>query len=44
MCVCIIEGEITEKRANWINKILEYHIEVWPTKVVFGKGICEYLA
>ena len=30
----IMEGEITEKRANWINKILEYEIEVKPTKTI----------
>lgn len=39
----IMEGEITEKRANWITKILKYDIEVKPTKTVQGRGLCEYL-
>lgn len=38
-----MEGEIKEKRENWITKILEYDIKVKPTKVVCVRGLCEYL-
>lgn len=44
VCEYIMEGEIIEKRANWITKILEYDIDVKPTKVIYGKGLCEYMA
>ncbi|XP_059075179.1 uncharacterized protein LOC131875162 [Cryptomeria japonica] len=40
----IMEGDIIEKRENWITKILEYDIDVRPTKVIHGKGLCEYIA
>lgn len=40
----IMEGDIIEKRANWITKILEYDIDVRFTKVIYGKGLCEYIA
>lgn len=43
-CEYIMEGEIIEKRANWITKILEYDIEVKPIKTVLGIGLCKYLA
>lgn len=38
-----MEKEITEKRVNWITKILKYDIDVNPTKVIWAKGLCEYL-
>jgi len=38
----IMEGEITEKRANWITKILEYDVEVRPTKLVRGSELPIY--
>lgn len=40
----IMEGDIAEKRADWITKILEYDIDVRPTKIICGKGLCEYIA
>jgi len=40
----IMEGEITNKRANWTTKILECDIEVRPTKMIKGKWLYEYLA
>lgn len=40
----IMEGDITEKRANWITKILEYGIDVKPMKVIYDKSLCEYIA
>lgn len=40
----IMEGDIIEKRVNWITKILEYDVDVEPTKMVRNKGLCEYLA
>lgn len=40
----IMEGDITEKRENWITKILEDDIDVRPSKTFHGKGLCEYLA
>lgn len=38
----IMEDDITEKRANWITKILEYDVDIRPTKLVRGRGLCEY--
>ncbi|XP_057868756.2 uncharacterized protein LOC131075856 [Cryptomeria japonica] len=38
-----MEGDITEKRANWITKILEYDVDIKPTKLVHGRGLCEYI-
>lgn len=40
----IMEGNITEKRTKWITKILEYDIDIRPTKIIHGKGLCEYIA
>lgn len=40
----IMEGDITKKRAIWITKILEYDIDLRPTKIISGKGLCEYIA
>lgn len=39
----IMEGDIMEKMANWIAKILEYDVYVKLTKIVHGKGLCEYV-
>lgn len=39
----IMEGDITKKRANWITKILEYDVDIKPTKLVCGRGLCEYI-
>jgi len=39
----IMEGEIIEKRTNWITKILEYDVEVRLNKLVKGKGLCQYM-
>lgn len=44
ICKYIIEEEIIKKRANWIIKILEYDIDVRPTKEICGKGLLEYIA
>lgn len=39
----IKEGDIQNKRANWITKILDYDIKINPTKLVRGSGLCQYL-
>lgn len=39
----IMEGDITEKRENWITKILEYDVDIKPTKLVRRRGLCEYI-
>lgn len=38
------EGKITEKIAKWTTKILEYDVDIQPTKLVRGRGFCEYIA
>lgn len=38
-----MEGDITKKRANWITNIVEYDVDVRPTKIVRGKGLCKYI-
>lgn len=40
----IMEGDITEKRENWITNILEYDIDVRPTKIICSKGLYKYIA
>jgi len=39
----ILEGEITDKRAGWITKILEYDVDVKPTNMVKGRVACQHI-
>lgn len=39
----IMEGDITKRRANWITKILDYDVDIRPTKIICGQGLCKYI-
>ena len=36
----LIQKELGEKRAHWVMKLQEYDLEINPTKIVKGKGLC----
>jgi hypothetical protein len=40
----LIQLDIDEKRSKWIAKILEFDLEIKPTKLVKGKGLAKLLA
>ena len=33
-----------KKRASWIAKVQEYDLDIKPTKLVRGKGLCKAIA
>lgn len=40
----LLSKDLNEKRAGWITKVMEYDIDIQTTKLVRGRGLCEYLA
>lgn len=40
----VMQGELGEGRPSWIAKILKYDVEIWPTKLIKGRALCEQLA
>ena len=36
-----VQQELGEKRGNWITTIQEYDIEIKPSKLVKGQGLCK---
>ena len=40
----LTQPDIDEKRARWIAKMIEFNIEVKPTKLVKGQGLAKLLA
>jgi hypothetical protein len=40
----IIQPDIDERRSKWIAKILEFDLEIKPTKLVKGQGLAKLLA
>ena len=38
---CIIQGGLGEGKAGWITKIMEYDVEIKPTKLIKGWDVCE---
>jgi hypothetical protein len=40
----LIQNDIDGKRSKWIAKILEFDLEIKPTKLVKGKGLIKLLA
>lgn len=39
----IMQGEMDSGRDGWITKIIQYNIEIHPTKVVKGRALCTQL-
>ena len=40
----LFNKDLNEKGAHWITKVMEYDIDIKPTKLVRGKGLCELIA
>lgn len=40
----LTQQEFSTKRGNWIAKIQEYDLEIKPTKLVRGRGLCQLMA
>ena len=40
----LVQKELGEKRANWATSLQEYDIEITPTKIVRGQGLCKLVA
>lgn len=40
----LTQQEFGTKRGNWIAKIQEYDLEIKPTKLVRGRGLCQLMA
>lgn len=40
----LTQQEFGTKRGNWIAKIQEYDLDIKPTKIVRGKGLCQLIA
>ena len=37
----LLSKDISEKRAGWITKVMEYDVDIQITKLVRGKGLCK---
>jgi hypothetical protein len=40
----LVQKELGEKQANWVTSLQEYDIEITPTQIVRGQGICKLVA
>jgi hypothetical protein len=40
----LIQPDMDERRRKWIAKILEFYLEIRPTKLVKGQGLAKLLA
>lgn len=39
----LVQKDLGEKRANWVTTLQEYHLEIKPSKIVRGKGLCKLI-
>jgi hypothetical protein len=37
----LVQKELGEKRAHWMTTLQEYDLEIKPTQIVKGQGICK---
>ena len=37
----LLRKDISEKRAGWITKVMEYDVDIQITKLVRGRGLCK---
>jgi hypothetical protein len=42
--MCLIQPDIDGKRSKWIAKLIEFDVEIKPTKLVKGQGLAKLLA
>lgn len=40
----LLNKDLSEKRAGWITKVMEFDVNINITKLVRGRGLCEQLA
>jgi hypothetical protein len=40
----LVQPDIDGRRSKWIDKILEFDLEIRPTKLIKGKGLAKLLA
>ena len=40
----VIQRDLGEGKTSWITKIIEYDIEIKPTKMIKGQDLCENIA
>jgi hypothetical protein len=40
----LVQKELGKKRANWVTSLQEYDIEITPTQIVRGQGVCKLVA
>jgi hypothetical protein len=40
----LVEPDIDERRSKWIANILEFNLEIRPTKLMKGQGLAKLLA
>jgi hypothetical protein len=40
----LVQKELGEKRANWVTSLQEYNLEITPTQIVRGQGLCKLFA
>lgn len=40
----LVQNEVGDKRRNWITTLQEYDMEIKPTKLVKGQGLCKLAA
>lgn len=40
----LTQQEFGTKRGNWVAKVQEYHLDIKPTKLVQGNGLCELIS
>jgi hypothetical protein len=37
----LVRKELGEKRANWVTSLQEYDLDITPTQIVRGQGLCK---
>ena len=37
----LVQKELGEKRANWVTSLQEYDLEISPSQIVIGQGLCK---
>ena len=40
----LIQEELGDRRGNWLTCLQEYDLEIKPTKLVKGQGLCKLMA
>lgn len=39
--IFLLSKDLSDKRASWVTKVMEYDVKIKVTKLVRGKGLCE---